>query len=238
MSSFGFISFIKKAGRRSPLLLAALLFACAPSPEDIRVQIEKLGDPLAETTRAAQEKLGAMGDIVIPEIASLCRDVEDPVSLAQSLKRTSACRILGTSLGNEPEAASLLLELTSSRDGILRRNAIQYLRSVWGKEVEKALSAEIVAALSNIIAGGNREELRIYEYDASDEKARAERKGTPPLFGVFHDFDITAVETLAVMYSVQKERAPAWGLLCKNALEKALAFPRVKEQAQTALDKY
>ncbi|MBN2351374.1 MAG: hypothetical protein JXD23_02310 [Spirochaetales bacterium] len=226
---------IVRAAVRWPLTLAAVfVFACAPSPEDIRAQIDNLGDPLTETTKAAQKKLGAMGKAVIPEIAALCRDVEDPVAFSRALQRRSACIILGTALGNEPEAAALLIELTDSRDGVLRKSAIYHLRGVWGGEVEKELSAKIVDTLYGIMREGAGKECRVYEYDPANEKAGTEWLGSA---FVFHDFDVAAVETLAVMYSVQKEMAPSWGLLCGKTLEKALLFPRVQEQARAALEK-
>jgi hypothetical protein len=52
---------------------------------------------------------------------------------------------------------------------------------------------------------------------------------------MFHYIDIKAMESPAVMYSVQKDLESRWGLLCKTALESALEFPSVKDMARKAL---
>jgi hypothetical protein len=206
-------------------------FSCQPSPEEIKAHMDMLKDPQDEVTAEAQERLGQMGEIAVPTIAELCTAVEDPVLWDRSLKRVSACQVLGKYLGDDPQAVALLLELTATKDGMLKGTAIYYLRNAWGKRVHEQLSEKIVNTLADIIKQG-KQELAVYRHDSSEESA--EQSG-PGRAYFFDDFDTTAAETLAVMYSVQKDLEPQWGLLCKNALESALEFPRVKAMAEKAL---
>jgi hypothetical protein len=214
------------------LFSGALVFTCRPSPEEIKMYMDMLGDPQDEATVKAQKRLGQMGAITVPSIAELCKAVEEPVLWDNSLKRVSACQVLGKYLGDDPQAMALLLELTATEDGMLKGSAIHYLRNAWGKRVYEQLSEKIVNALADIIKQGDRE-LAVYRHDSSE--GSTEQSGAGRAY-FFDDFDSTAVETVAVMYSVQKDLEPQWGLLCKKALESALDFPRVKAMAKKALE--